>query len=331
MRRTAIQTAAWAVLSVPLAGSPLARAESTFDRIRDAVVSAVRIPPSVHSDFVRLAGPDGFRAPVVRTDFTASWTRTPEGGALPPFAMESCRAPALSDGQRTRIGRLRTDPPPIVRRSGDGKSVSVATGGLTPETARRISAKLVYEALQEGLENPTDSRWRPFLAELVAHPFQNQDADAVYQLLLAGFGGIDDDARMRQAEAWAARHEGGRFAGDMAYASVRAVFNAGDYRSVRRRAEAVAANHPAFAVRALLLAVLADAYESENARAQATLDALKRVHADSPEFPEILYTEAWLALETFREEDAKAILRRILRDHPSSGAARKAAQILDAL
>lgn len=250
MRRTAIQTAALAVLSVPLAGSPLARAESTFDRIRDAVVSAVRIPPSVHSDFVRLAGPDGFRAPVVRTDFTASWTRTPEGGALPPFAMESCRAPALSDGQRTRIGRLRTDPPPIVRRSGDGKSVSVATGGLTPESARRISAKLVYEALQEGLENPTDSRWRPFLAELVAHPSQNQDADA---------------------------------------------------------------------------------YESENARAQATLDALKRVHADSPEFPEILYTEAWLALETFREEDAKAILRRILRDHPSSGAARKAAQILDAL
>ena len=41
--------------------------------------------------------------------------------------------------------------------------------------------------------------------------------------------------------------------------------------------------------------------------------------------------EAWLALETFREGEAKAILHRILRDYPSSPAARKAAQILEVL
>ena len=136
---------------------------------------------------------------------------------------------------------------------------------------------------------------------------------------------------MRLAEAWAARHDGGRYAGDIAYASLRAVFNAGDYRGVYRRAEAVAADHPDFAIRAKLLSVLADGYELENARAKATLATLKESYADSPEYPEILYMEAWLALETFREGEAKAILHRILRDHPSSPAARKATQILEAL
>jgi len=221
--------------------------------------------------------------------------------------------------------------PPVSRPPVDERRVIVLLGGLPADRADQIAALLAYEAMQEGAENPTDPRWRPSLAHLVAHPPRDIDADAVYQLLLAGFEGVDDDARMRLAEAWAARHDGGRYAGDIAYASLRAVFNAGDYRGVYRRAEAVAAAHPDFAVRARLLSVLADGYELENARAKATLEALKADYADSPEYPEILYMEAWLALETFREGEAKAILHRILRDHPSSAAARKAAQILEAL
>ena len=221
--------------------------------------------------------------------------------------------------------------PPVSRPPVDERRVIVLLGGLPADRADQIAALLAYEAMQEGAENPTDPRWRPSLAQLVAHPPRDIDADAVYQLLLAGFEGVDDDARMRLAEAWAARHDGGRYAGDIAYASLRAVFNAGDYRGVYRRAEAVASDHPDFAIRAKLLSVLADGYELENARAKATLATLKESYADSPEYPEILYMEAWLALETFREGEAKAILHRILRDHPSSPAARKATQILEAL
>lgn len=233
-------------------------------------------------------------------------------------------------GIRERV-RAALAYPPASRPPVDERRVIVLLGGLPADRADQIAALLAYEAMQEGAENPTDPRWRPFLAQLVAHPPRDIDADAVYQLLLAGFEGVDDDARMRLAEAWAARHDGGRYAGDIAYASLRAVFNAGDYRGVYRRAEAVAAAHPGFAVRARLLSVLADGYELENARAKATLEALKAGYADSPEYPEILYMEAWLALETFREGEAKAILHRILRDHPASAAARKAAQILEAL
>ena len=185
--------------------------------------------------------------------------------------------------------------------------------------------------MQEDAENPTDPKWRPYLAELIANPLPDVDSDQAYQLLLAGFEGVDDAARMCLAEAWAARHDGGRYAGAVAYASLRAIFNAGDYADVHRRAEAVAAAHPAFAVRAYLLSVLADGYLYENGRAKATLARLKTETAGTPDEPEVLYMEAWFALETFREGEAKSILHRILRDHPASAAARKAREILDAL
>ena len=263
----------------------------------------------------------------------------PAGGIAPRRSLRAPSVPAPSGAPRraSDAGSIRERVsaalayPPVSRPPVDDRRVTVLLGGLPADRADQIAALLAYEAMQEGAENPTDPRWRPSLAQLVAHPPRDIDADAVYQLLLAGFEGVDDDARMRLAEAWAARHDGGRYAGDIAYASLRAVFNAGDYRGVYRRAEAVAAAHPDFAVRAKLLSVLADGYELENARAKATLEALKADYADSPEYPEILYMEAWLALETFREGEAKAILHRILRDHPSSAAARKATQILEAL
>lgn len=280
--------------AVPLASSGETGAAPAFDRLRAALVQ-VAVAPS---------------AP-----------------AIPLRAVAS--APPMLSPERITI--VFPGYPPLCRPPLDESRVIVLTGGLPAVDADRIAAVLAYEGMQDGSENPTDPKWRPFLAELVAHPPRDIDADAVYQLLLAGFEGDDDDARMRLAEAWAARHDGGRYAGDIAYASLRAVFNAGDYRSVYRRAETVAAAHPGFAVRAMLLSVLADGYELENARAKATLAALKESHADSPEYPEILYMEAWLALETFREGEAKAILHRILRDHPSSAAARKATQILEAL
>lgn len=261
---------------------------------------------------------------------SASPPRTPLLVASSPAPSGAPRRASDAGSIRERV-RAALAYPPVSRPPVDERRVIVLLGGLPADRADQIAALLAYEAMQEGAENPTDPRWRPSLAQLVAHPPRDIDADAVYQLLLAGFEGVDDDARMRLAEAWAARHDGGRYAGDIAYASLRAVFNAGDYRGVYRRAEAVAAAHPDFAVRARLLSVLADGYELENARAKATLEALKADYADSPEYPEILYMEAWLALETFREGEAKAILHRILRDHPASAAARKAAQILEAL
>lgn len=265
--------------------------------------------------------------------------RAPSVPASPraPLLVSTSSAPSGAPRRASDAGSIRERVraalayPPVSRPPVDERRVIVLLGGLPADRADQIAALLAYEAMQEGAENPTDPHWRPFLAQLVAHPPRDIDADAVYQLLLAGFEGVDDDARMRLAEAWAERHDEGRYAGDIAYASLRAVFNAGDYRGVYRRAEAVAAAHPDFAVRAKLLSVLADGYELENARAKATLEALKADYADSPEYPEILYMEAWLALETFREGEAKAILHRILRDHPASAAARKAAQILEAL
>ncbi len=211
------------------------------------------------------------------------------------------------------------------------RCVSIPLGGLSEDCADRMAALLAYEAMQEGAENPIDPKWRPSLAHLVANPPDNIDADAIYQLLLAGFEGVDDESRMQLAEAWAIHHDGGRYAGDITYASLRAIFHAGNYRSIYHRAKNIAENHPDFAVRAMLLSVLADAYVMENARAKKTLDNLKIVYANSSEYPEILYMEAWLALENFRKGEAEVILYRILHDYPSSSAARKASQILEAL
>ena len=368
MRLFAIETAVVAGLAALAAVPPAARAGGDFPlaRLRDAVVGCVAAPSAAEISLRRLSVPAASRAdaapfrigdsaarPIRLPDDAArsAWekdaVRVPDGGNVrsrlalarpaPPgpgptgLSALSVAAAAAPAGRPGRFAVAFPGCPPISRAPLDARRVLVLLGGLSAADADRIAATLAYEAMQEGSENPTDPKWRPSLAELVARPPRDIDADAVYQLLLAGFEGVDDNARMRLAEAWAARHDGGRYAGDIAYASLRAVFNAGDYRSVHGRAETVAAEHPDFAVRAKLLSVLADGYQLENARAKATLAALKESHADSPEYPEILYMEAWLALETFREGEAKAILHRILRDHPSSAAARKAAQILEAL
>lgn len=211
------------------------------------------------------------------------------------------------------------------------RCVSIPLGALSEDCADRMAALLAYEAMQEGAENPTDPKWRPSLAHLVAHPPDDIDADAIYQLLLAGFEGVDNESRMQLAEAWAMHHDGGRYAGDIAYASLRAIFHAGDYSSIYHRAKNIAENHPDFAVRSMLLSVLADVYVMENVRAKETLNTLKADYADSSEFPDILYMEAWFALESFHKGEAEVILHRILHDYPSSPAARKAAQILEAL
>ena len=357
------RTAASLPIVVALSFVPFARGETDFPlaRIRERVVSVVTAPACSKSSVfhlgVRLPSDGAPAAVLERRGLGAPWIPAAKmaiRGLPPPLPPHSFSRPAASlapvgspvfSGSRLTLAAPsapvssvspRTEPfvaffPPVSRPPVDERRVIVLLGGLPADRADQIAALLAYEAMQEGTENPTDPRWRPSLAHLVAHPPRDIDADAVYQLLLAGFEGVDDDARMRLAEAWAARHDGGRYAGDIAYASLRAVFNAGDYRGVYRRAEAVAAAHPGFAVRAKLLSVLADGYELENARAKATLATLKESYADSPEYPEILYMEAWLALETFREGEAKAILHRILRDHPSSPAARKATQILEAL
>lgn len=347
MRIAALGIAAGTGIAALAAVPPASDGTEAFPlvRLRDTVVSVVASPSSGASAPRRVSAPAANRPSVVPSRLGGGAARSPQL----PGAAAGPDGPSVSAG-RTVLARLalsRALPPaspravrpspsvslrlPASRAPVDGGRILPRLGVLSRETAGRIAATLVYKAMQEGSENPTDPVWRPFLAELVAHPPYDVDAGAVYQLLLAGFEGVDDDARMRLAEAWAARHDGGRYAGDIAFASLRAVFDAGDYRAVRRRAEAVAAAHPGFAVRAMLLSVLADGYEREYERAKATLETLKAEHADSPEYPEILYMEAWLALETFREGEAKAILRRILRDHPSSAAARRAAQILEAL
>ena len=194
-----------------------------------------------------------------------------------------------------------------------------------------LAASLAYDLLQEGKADPRSPEWRPYLAELVARPLPDADPVALYHLFLASFEGIDTRARMTLAESWAARHEGGRYAGPIALASLRSLFQSGDYEEVEKRTVRVAADHPEQAAQSLSLRVLCQVYRNDLDAAEKTVAALRQDFAGTPDEPEILYLAAWLRIEQNRLDEARQMLQNVRNRFPDTSAAKKARSALEEL
>ena len=212
-----------------------------------------------------------------------------------------------------------------------GAALALPAVGMAQARARLVAAKLVLDSLLDGSLDAKSPEWRPHLAWLMETPEAGAAPEIVFSLLLAGCEGVDDGARMTVAENWARRHDGGRFSGAVAYACARHLFNSGHYDQAAARCAAIAQADAAFAVRAMLLKILSEAYAGDLALAKRTLGEAKSRHADSPEMPELRYLEAWIALQEMRLVEAKAILGAIVRDTPAAPAAAKATQVLESL
>ncbi len=212
-----------------------------------------------------------------------------------------------------------------------GAALALPVVGMAQARARLVAAKLVLDSLLDGSLDAKSPEWRPHLAWLMETPEAGAAPEVVFSLLLTGCEGVDDGARMTVAENWARRHDGGRFSGAVAYACARHLFNSGLYDQAAARCVAIAQADAAFAVRAMLLKILSEAYAGDLALAKRTLGEAKSRHADSPEMPELRYLEAWIALQEMRLVEAKAILGAIVRDTPAAPAAAKATQVLESL
>ena len=209
-------------------------------------------------------------------------------------------------------------------------SFALEAPGLAAGRAEAVAARMVHDGLMDGSLNPRNPEWRPRLAWMLDRP-ETRDPDAVFALILAGCAGNADPARIALAQRWAREHEQGRFSGVVDLFAARHFFFASNYPEAIRRAGLVASGHPDWAVKAMLLAALSEANRGQPRNASAILqDALAR-YPDSPDIPEARYMEAWLALQDWRNEEAIALLKAIVADHPGTPTATKAAQTLSNL
>ena len=202
---------------------------------------------------------------------------------------------------------------------------------VSPESARHAAASLAYDLLQDGEGDPHSSEWRPYLAELIARPRRDVDVLAMYRLFLASFDGIDSRSRMTPAENWAMRYDGGRYAGAIALASLRLLFQSEVYDEVESRALRVAADHPALAAQALSLRVLCLVYRNNLATADESVAALLRDFKGTSDEPEVLYLAAWLRIEQNRIDEARQMLQNVRDSFPGTPAAKKARSALEEL
>lgn len=291
---------------------------------------------------IRMALRDAAIAPETVANLPISGFHTAPA-ALPPFP-QSPVIPALGASSlpvcRTGAVSLPSEAAmvPVLGARGLSRSKAVGTPlrpsavpDISAASARQRVAALAYDLLQEGKADPRSPEWRPYLAELVARPLPDADPVALYHLFLASFEGIDTRARMTLAESWAARHEGGRYAGPIALASLRSLFQSGDYEEVEKRTVRVAADHPEQAAQSLSLRVLCQVYRNDLDAAEKTVAALRQDFAGTPDEPEILYLAAWLRIEQNRLDEARQMLQNVRNRFPDTSAAKKARSALEEL
>ena len=202
--------------------------------------------------------------------------------------------------------------------------------GITTEHAQQIQTRIVYSGLMDGSLNPRSPEWRPYLASMLDKP-ETKNPDSIFSLILAGCAGNAEPARIALAQKWAQEHENGRFSGTMDFFVARHYFLSASYPEAIRRAGLVAKQHPELAVKALLLNALAEAHNGKTKNASSIIKDILKKYPDSPDIPEIRYMEAWLALQEWRNEEAKKLLKAIVADYPSTPTATKAEQMLTTL
>ena len=194
------------------------------------------------------------------------------------------------------------------------------------------TARMIYAALTDGTVNPRAREWRMPLVRMLVDGTPGTDFDCVYRLLLHGFGGNDERTKIRALTKWAEANLPPREAADVCRAETRYWLNLGDAVMTVDAAGRMERARPDYAVRARRLSALAYAMsgELENAKAE-----IARSRAEcSPmgaERHELLYLEAWIALQEGDVELARRNLAVIVAENPRGATARKARQILESI
>ena len=194
------------------------------------------------------------------------------------------------------------------------------------------TARMIYAALTDGTVNPRAREWRMPLVRMLVDGTPGTDFDRVYGLLLRGFGGNDERMKIRALAKWADVNLPPRDAADVHRAETRHWLNLGDAAMTADAAGRMERARPDYAVRARRLSALAYAMSGELEKAKSEI---ARSRAECPltgvERHEILYLEAWVALQEGDVELARRNLTAIVAESPDGATARKARRILESI
>ena len=228
--------------------------------------------------------------------------------------------------------RISLDVPnPCFAKSPPERNITFSMRGV--ETGRVDSAilKLVYDALNGGGESPRLPKWREPLLRMLSEGTRGTDFDAVYRLLLAGFPGPDDRTRIQRLSRWIEGVESEKVRGDVFRAETRYWLNAGEPELAVAAADRMQAEYPPYVLRACRLKALAYASAGELETAKGEIAAARTHQLPKGERLELLYIEAWIALQDGDTDMAERNLRAILKESPSGALARKTRQVLESL
>ena len=275
---------------------------------------------------VRLAGagivPDGAETPVELMPLPVSGADAVDVAPVvgrPPDAERKLALPCLAATVRDAAPRL--------------PSVSAHEPCSLPSNALAAAVnKLVYDTLAEGGVNVRASKWRRPLVRMLVDGTPGTDFDCVYRLLLRGFGGNDERTKIRALTKWAEANLPPREAADVYRAETRYWLNAGDPAMTADAAGRMERARPDYAVRARRLSALAHAMSGELEKAKAEI-ARSRAECwlSLRESQELLYLEAWIALQEGDVDLARRNLAVIVAENPRGATARKARRILESI
>jgi hypothetical protein len=194
------------------------------------------------------------------------------------------------------------------------------------------TARMIYAALTDGTVNPRAREWRMPLVRMLVDGTPGTDFDCVYRLLLRGFGGNDERTKIRALTKWAEANLPPREAADVYRAETRYWLNLGDAVMTVDAAGRMERARPDYAVHARRLSALAHAMSGELEKAKAEI-ARSRAECSpmGAERHELLYLEAWIALQEGDVDLARRNLAVIVAENPRGATARKARQILESI
>ena len=194
------------------------------------------------------------------------------------------------------------------------------------------TARMIYAALTDGTVNPRAREWRMPLVRMLVDGTPGTDFDCVYRLLLHGFGGNDERTKIRALTKWAEANLPTHEVADVYRAETRYWLNLGDAVMTVDAAGRMERARPDYAVRAHRLSALAHAMSGELEKAKAEI-ARSRAECSpmGAERHELLYLEAWIALQEGDVDLARRNLTAIVAENPDGATARKARQILESI
>lgn len=203
---------------------------------------------------------------------------------------------------------------------------------LPSNVLETATARMVYDALVDGTVNSRAREWRMPLVRMLVDGTPGTDFDRVYGLLLHGFGGNDERTKIRALAKWADANLPPRDAADVYRAETRYWLNAGDLQMTTDAATRMERARPDYAVRARRLVALAYAMAGELEKAKAEI-ARSRAECSpmGAERHELLYLEAWIALQEGDVDLARRNLAVIVAENPRGATARKARRILESI